>query len=79
MSAALTPAIRKGLRRAPLILAESDGYSTDLDLAADLGLTRADMRVVIGILYRRRQVDRIGDYVVLPATRGPVTAPERAA
>ena len=78
MSAPLTPAARRALWRIPAILAE-DGFAADLDLAAELGLEYGELRTALGILYRRRQVDRCGEYIALPADPGPLTIPERAA
>ncbi|HEY1319562.1 MAG TPA: hypothetical protein VGF32_04915 [Streptosporangiaceae bacterium] len=72
MSAPLTPAVRRALWRIPAILAE-DGFATDATLSAELGLDRSELRTAIVILYKRRKIDRIGDYVVPPA------APRQAA
>lgn len=78
MSAPLTPACRRALRRVPQILA-ADIASTDDDLREHLGLAPADVRLVIAILYRQRRVDRIRQYVVLPADCEPAAAECEAA
>ena len=82
MSAPLTPAVRRALRRIPAIL-EEDLYATDASLSAELGLELRDLRTAVAILYRQRKVDRIGLYIVAPAVpREPLevpSAPGRAA
>ena len=67
MSAPLTPAVRRALWRIPVLLGE-DGYATDATLSAELGLELGDLRTAVWILYRQRKVDRIGAYIVAPAT-----------
>ena len=76
MSAPLTAAVRRALWRIPAILGE-DGFATDADLAAELGLERADLRTAVAILYRRRRIDRCGDYLVAPGQPGPLVPPAR--
>jgi len=66
MSAPLTPAVRRALWRIPVILGE-DLYATDASLRAELGLEHGELRTAVAILYRRRRVDRVGEYIVLPA------------
>ena len=41
---------------------------TEAALRSELGLDARDLRTAIVILYKRRRVDRIGDYLVLSAT-----------
>lgn len=78
MSAPLSTHARRALRRIPVILSE-DIAATDDDLRQQLGLEPADIRTVIAILYRQRRVDRIRQYVVLPADREPAAAEREAA
>ncbi len=77
MSAPLAPAIRRALWRIPVILGE-DMFATDASLQADLGLEYSELRTAVAILYRLRRVDRIGQYIVLPA-RKPTEPAGRAA
>ena len=75
MSAPLTPAVRRALRRIPVILAD-DLCATDSSLSDELGLELRDLRTAVAILYRQRKVDRIGAYIVAPAApREPLEAP----
>ena len=79
MSAPLTPGVRRALWRIPAILAEN-GFAEDTGLCAELGLDFGELRTAVGILYRRRKVDRCGEYIVLPAPpREPLAPSGRAA
>jgi hypothetical protein len=81
VTASLTAAVRQALRRIPVILGE-DLYATDASLCAELGIELRDLRTAVAILYRQRRIDRIGTWLVAPASREPVRlpdAPERAA
>ncbi len=78
MSAPLTPGVRRALWRIPVILAE-DGFAQDIGLCAELGLDFAELHTAVGILYRRRKVDRCGEYIVLPAPPREPIAPQRRA
>jgi transcription initiation factor IIE alpha subunit len=55
------------LGRQTLAMLETDIGRTDADLAAMLGITLAELRPIIGVLYRQRKIDRCWDYVVLPS------------
>jgi hypothetical protein len=50
-----------------LALVAEDGYSTDEALADSLGLPLAEIRTIVGVLYRQRRIDRAYGYLVLPA------------
>ncbi len=45
-----------------------DRYTTEAALRSELGLDARGLRTAIVILYKRRRVDRIGDYTCYPAT-----------
>ena len=60
--------LRWALARAVLIVTE-DGYTTDEALAAELRLDYNEVRLVVGVLYRQRRLDRADGYLVLPADR----------
>ena len=74
MSAPLTLAVRRALVRIPLVLTE-DGFATDQDLVGELRIDYADVRTAVGILYRRRRVDRCGGYLVPYPEREPIRLP----
>lgn len=52
-----------------LAIVAEDGYSTDEALRAETGLGPAELRTIIGVLYRQRRLDRADGYLVLPASR----------
>lgn len=59
--------------RAAEQLLTSEIALTSEDLAGRLGLDHAAVRVILGVMYRQRRVDRCGNYVVLtprPAVEG---------
>lgn len=65
----MTPA-QWALSRRVLALLTTDPGRTDSDLAERLGVTRPELRPVIGMLLGRRKIERAGDYLVLAPTRG---------
>jgi len=71
----MTPAQWRLGRQIEGILAREIGL-TDAALASHLKVTMAELRPVVGVLYRQRRVDLCWGYVVLSSR---ATAPERAA
>ena len=70
--------LRHLLTRVTVIIGE-DGYTTDQDLATDLGISLTDLYTVVSIAYRQRKVDRIDGYLVAPAHGELPPASRRAA
>lgn len=78
VSAPLTSGVRQALRRVPQVLRE-DGFATDSALCAEFGIDLRELRTAVAILYRQRRADRIGIYIVAPASpRTPVALPDAA-
>ena len=46
-------------------LLTSETALTDQDLASRLGVDRAQMRMILGVMYRQGRIDRCWGYVVL--------------
>jgi hypothetical protein len=65
---------RRALAAQVVAVVARDLGRTDRDLAAMLGVTTAELSPVIGMLYRRHQVDRCGPYLVAPAPHGNGTS-----
>lgn len=65
----MTPAQWALSRRVLEILATDPGR-TDSDLAERLGVTRAELRPVTGMLIGRGKIERAGDYLILASGRG---------
>lgn len=65
----MTPAQVRALRQIPAIL-RRDVALTDTELATMTGLTRPELRAVLMVLYRRRQVDFAAGFVIAPPPAG---------
>lgn len=68
-------AVRAWVLNRIVTLVGEDGYATDEGLAAELGLDFSEIRTAVGTLYRRRRLDRVDDYLVLPEHRDPPVPP----
>ncbi|HEY1914683.1 MAG TPA: bifunctional DNA primase/polymerase [Streptosporangiaceae bacterium] len=68
---------RAALASRVLAILARDGGSTDDELAAELGVSAAELSPVIGLLYRQRRVDRCHRYLV-PAPTAAVARPAAA-